>query len=79
MAGFRFHNAHIALRQTDKARVAIALIKAFSRFLMAVYAENFAAVTKLQVLADSRIQLQPGFADRQTVCHRVPKFRFHFV
>ena len=64
MAGFRFHNAHIALRQAQKTRVAIALIKAFGGFLMAMHAKNLAGVTKRQRLTNARVQFQLGFADR---------------
>jgi hypothetical protein len=52
MTSFRFHDAHIALRQLAEARVAIALIETLSGFFLAMHTKNLSAKFQLYRLPD---------------------------
>jgi hypothetical protein len=78
MALFRTHNAAIALRESSKAGIAITLIKAFTRFPIAVHAVDYASILKLQLLAQIAVQRNFMITYAHGVRHRIRQHRSHF-
>ncbi len=81
MAFFRAHDAQVALRQLEHARVAVTLAVAGLGLAPAMTAMNGAEKLQTQRLADQRVDRYLGLAEAKSVLHtrRVILTRRHFV
>lgn len=69
MAGFRLHNARIALGQAFKAGITVALSKAFFSRSTAVGTGNGAAPGKAQPLANALVEQKTLLTCPQVIYH----------
>ncbi len=79
VALFRFDDAQVALCQSAKTGVAIALVEAFAGFAAAVDAVDRAAVAQVDLCADGVGQVDRLVAELEAVLNRIGELAVHFV